>query len=193
MMIFSNIKCKICQNKNFKFNDEIKDSNIILQNKECNHFLFFISIKIKKSNFEQYTIGLKCKNCQDMHIQTFKGKLKEAYEYKCLNCGFGSISFSYRLSYENEKIYKTPEYIHKKSIDNDNNEKKINIHFVYQSKKYNMVFNPNDKLADKYNDIREKINFPYGKKLLFNYNEVDMNKTIEENKIINGMKILISD
>ena len=185
MMIVSNIKCKICQNINFIFYDEIKDDNIILQNKECNHFLFFISIKIRKSMFEQYTLGLKCKNCQQMHIQPFKGPLKNPYEYQCVNCGAGSISFSYRLTNENKKIYKTPEII--------KNEKKINIIFVYQSNLYNLVFDPKDKLIDKYNHIREKINFPHGKKILFNNSEVDMTKTFEENKIVNGMKLLIPD
>ena len=187
-MILSSIKCNKCTNKQFDFFDEIKDDSIILQYVECNHFLINLSINIKKKMFEKYILSLKCKNCQDLHIQTFTGHLDNQYVYKCKNCEIGPILFSYKLDLKNKKNYQTPELVNKEISD-----KKINIKFVYQFAIYNLVVNSNDKIGDKYDELRAKINFPYGKKILFNNNEVDMDKSFDENKIIDGMKLLIQD
>ena len=194
MILLSYIECKTCKNKHFEFCDEIKDDSNILQNRECSHFSIYSSINIKNQKFDKYTLTLICKICQKMHIQPFTGYLYEPYKYQCLNCKAGSISFFYELSDKfndkfNQKRYKTPGIINKDT----NDKKKINIKIVYNFKTYNFVFYSNDKIKDKYDEIRNKIGFPDGKKIFFNYNEVDMTKSFEENKLINEMKLLIQD
>ena len=188
-MILSLIKCNICLEKHFEFKDEIKKKDSInLYNKECNHFSMYLSVSIKKEMFEKCILSLKCKSCEDMHNQIFSGYLNQPYEYQCPNCKVATIFFNYKLSNKNEKIYNTP-----KIINDDNNKKRINIRIFYDFKPYNFVFNADDKIEDKYDDIRKKMNFPYGKKIFFNYKEVDMTKTFEENNIINEMKLEIQD
>ena len=69
----------------------------------------------------------------------------------------------------------------------------MNIKLFYNQKLYNHVVYSNDTLKDHYQKIRDKINFPDGKKILFNNNEVDQFKSFKENKIYNDMRLEIEE
>ena len=182
-MILTRIECEICKNKeeNTDETDEI-DENLVKEF-ECNHFDVNMIIHINNKTIEQKLL-IECKNCKNENIKVNVNKIEK---YKCDACGFGSLSFIYKISSKSEKSFQTPS---KEQIIQDD-EKKMNLRFFYQGNNYNFVVNENDNLAQHYESIRQKINFSDGKKILYNNIPIDKLKSFKENRIYDGMKLEI--
>ena len=177
-MILTSIRC-IC-NENYEDSDPIDDANI-LKNFECNHFKVNGEIEINNKKLENYILMIECNNCN--HKVTIKNE-NNLKNYKCNKCeNFGSLSFKYNIS---QNDYHTP----KEDFEQGN---KINLKFVYEFKNYNIDVNGKDKIEKYYDNIRQKINFPKGKKILLNSEPVDLSKTFEEYNIQNQMTLEIED
>ncbi len=195
-MFFTSIKCKECPDIHFKYSKEMKD-DFSYNVEHCIHFDVALHFSIKNGKFEEFIIGFKCKQCQHEKIFTYS---KPSFEgtYKCEKCSNGSFYFSYNISYSNDRnekikmlFYKTP---HKnKNEESKKNEEKINIHFIYANKIYNHGVDVNSKLENYYDEIREKIQFPLGKRIFFNGSEIDKSKSFKENNILDNMMLEIEN
>ena len=193
-MFLTSIKCNECPDVHFEYTKEIKDDfsyNII---EHCIHFDVPLYFSIKNGKFEEFIIGFKCKQCQ--HEKMFEYS-KPSFEetYKCEKCSKGSFYFSYNISDSNDRnkilVYKTPDK--DKNEESKKKEEKINIKFIYDSKKYNHVVDANSKLENYYDEIREKIQFPLGKRIFNNGIEIDKSKSFKENNILDNMMLEIEN
>ena len=187
-MILSNIKCSQCPDFYFQIAKEIGN---IMANKECNHYEIYANINSFENNiFKDYKLGIKCKICKSVFNKEFKAR-ENSYEYKCENCSkYPSLSFQYEVN-DDARIFNTPRINYQEIIKKRGDQ--MNIKLFYNQKLYNHVVYSNDTLKDHYQKIRDKINFPDGKKILFNNNEVDQFKSFKENKIYNDMRLEIEE
>ena len=193
-MFLTSIKCNECPDIHFEYFKEMKDDFSFNNTEHCIHFDVPLYFSIKNGKFEEYIIGFKCKQCQYEKILTY---YKPSFEgtYKCEKCSNGSFYFSYNISdgnNRNEKskisVYKTPDNIRSKK-----NEEKMNLHFIYNGKMYNHIVDANSKLENYYDEIREKIKFPQGKRIFYNGSEMDKSKSFKEYNIYNYMKLEIEN
>ena len=204
-MFLTLVKCNICPDKEFQYDYKIRDKYSYSYALKCIHFDVPISFYFKKEKFERYVIGFKCNNCQNEKKFKFIDESKKD-TYCCEKCKCGSIFYMYEIS-DNKEInimneisdnnkdkniqYKTPNKDpNKEKLEN---VEKININFFYDNKKYNHVVDANKNIDYYYNEIRDKIKFPDGKKFYKNYIELDHSKTFKENKVNNGMKLEIGN
>ena len=173
----------------FEYTKEIKEDITYAITKHCIHFDIPLYFSIKNGKFEEYSIGLKCLQCKNETILTHSEPSFE-HNYNCEKCGNGSIFFSYKISDINDRnrIYITPNVDKAKK-----EEEKINVIIFYKEKIFNFVVDRNNKVEKYYNAIRDKIQFPHGKRIFVNSNVLDQSKTFKECGIFNCMKLEIGD
>ena len=191
-MIYTDLKCNTCneflliqERDEIDQNEEKKEESILKGTVECKHFEISLAIFIENKNLKEYQIFISCKNCLDNRNEKFIDENK-IFTYCCNNCKKGSIYFFYEFTKANNKRYITPE---SPIIDN---KEKIKIKFIYNNNKFSIYVSKKNLVKKYYDIIRDKLKFPNGKKILYNNEPINLNKTFEENKIIyNDMELEI--
>ena len=187
-MFLSSLTCQQCPDFNFQIVKNLE--NNIIAKKKCEHFEVFLSVNIKRKNiFDDFKMVIQCKNCHTISNGVFTER-EGTIQFKC-KCGNDFLQLYYCIS-DNQKVFFTPK-------ENPNgafniNGKILNLVFIYESKKINYIVQSKDILKDHYEHIRKKVNFPDGKKILMNNNELSLNKTFEENNVkYNNIQLEIGD
>ena len=180
-MILTMLKCEKCD-KNKQGIDKVDENANIIKEFECNHFDVSLEIDINKQRTE---LIIDCKKCQNEASLINSNNFKN---YECDKCHEGSLSFTFITSYENEKLYHTPP---EAPLKDENKAEIINLRIIYQGNNYIYHVDKNDNLDKHYETMRQKINFPEGKRILLNNIEVDKFKSFKDNKIYDGMKLEI--
>ena len=183
-MILTMLMCEKC-NKSMQDTDKIDEDENILKDFECNHFIVSMKIVLDKQKKEQHELIIECKKCENEVTIDNPNNFKN---YECEKCHMGSLSFTFRPSYENEKYYITP---HEALNKVEKEAEIINLRIIYQGNNYIYHVDKNDNLDKHYEIIRQKIDFPEGKRILFNNVEVDKFKSFKDNNIYDGMKLEI--
>ena len=183
-MILTMLKCENCK-KEMQDSDKVDENVNIMKEFECKHFDVSMEIDIDKQKLEQHKLIIECKKCKNEATIINPNNLKN---YQCDKCHMGSLSFTLRISNENEKPYHTP---FEPPIKDEIEAEIINVRIIYKGNNYIYHVDRNDILDKHYETMRQKVNFPEGKKILFNNIPVDKFKSFKDNKIYDGMKLEI--
>ena len=189
-------KCNNCQyEKMFKFKDAFKKGTYCCENCKCGSTFYMYEISDNKDrNIMEKINNNKNGNIMDEINDNKVNKLdnKDRNIMEEINDNKdGNIMDEINDNKDKKLIYKTPNKDPNK--EKSENEEKINIMLFYGGKKYNHVVDANKSINDYYNEIKEKIKFPDGKKFYKNYNELNLYKSFKENKVNNGMQLEIGN